>query len=117
MDLGNTDILTIGPGEVIHVTCGGAGGWGGDPFRRDPDAVLLDWRRGWVSTEHAREAYGVVIAEEGAVDVPATEALRAARAARALARVVRVRRATDFTTWGPSGRPSRPSGRTPTTMP
>ena len=77
VDLKNTDILTIGPGEVIHVTCGGAGGWG-DPFRRDPGAVLLDWRRGWVSTGHAREAYGVVIAG-GAVDVPATEALRAAR--------------------------------------
>ena len=78
VDLKNTDILTIGPGEVIHVTCGGAGGWG-DPFRRDPGAVLLDWRRGWVSTGHAREAYGVVIAD-GAVDVPATEALRADRA-------------------------------------
>lgn len=78
VDLKNTDILTIGPGDVIHVTCGGAGGWG-DPLRRAPEAVLLDWRRGWVSTEQAREAYGVVIAD-GAVDGPATEALRAARA-------------------------------------
>ena len=78
VDLKNTDILTIGPGDVIHVTCGGAGGWG-DPFRREPGAVLLDWRRGWVSTEQAREAYGVVIAD-AAVDGPATEALRAARA-------------------------------------
>ncbi|MCY3670332.1 MAG: hydantoinase B/oxoprolinase family protein, partial [Alphaproteobacteria bacterium] len=78
VDLKNTDILTIGPGDVIHVTCGGAGGWG-DPFRRDPEAVLLDWRRGWVSTAQAREAYGVVIAD-GAVDGPATKARRAARA-------------------------------------
>ena len=55
VDLGNTDILTVGPGDVIHVACGGAGGWG-DPLERAPDAVLLDWRRGWVTTEHARDA-------------------------------------------------------------
>ena len=68
---------TIGPGDVIHVTCGGAGGWG-DPLEREPDAVLLDWRRGWVTSDHARDAYGVVIAE-GVVDPAATSALRVAR--------------------------------------
>ena len=78
VDLANTDILTIGPGDVIHVTCGGAGGWG-DPLEREPDTVLLDWRRGWVTTEHARDAYGVVIAD-GVVDADSTSALRAARA-------------------------------------
>ena len=78
VDLANTDILTIGPGDVIHVACGGAGGWG-EPLERDPAAVLLDWRRGWVTTDHARDAYGVVIAD-GAVDPDATGALRAARA-------------------------------------
>ena len=77
-DLVNTDILTIGPGDVIHVACGGAGGWG-DPLKRETEAVLLDWRRGWVTAEHARDAYGVVIAD-GAVDADATGALRAARA-------------------------------------
>ncbi len=80
VDLRNTDILTIGPGDVIHVTCGGAGGWG-DPLQRDPAAVLLDWRRGWVTAEHARDAYGVVI-RDGAVDNAATEAIRATRAGR-----------------------------------
>ncbi|HKK36953.1 MAG TPA: hydantoinase B/oxoprolinase family protein [Paracoccaceae bacterium] len=74
-NLGNTDIVTIGPGDVIHVTCGGAGGWG-DPLEREPEAVLLDLRRGWVSVEAARAQYGVVI-EGGAVDAAATEALRA----------------------------------------
>ena len=78
VDLGNTDILTIGPGDAIHVACGGAGGWG-DPLEREPAAVLLDWRRGWVTTDHARDAYGVVIAD-GAVDADSTGALRAARA-------------------------------------
>ncbi len=81
VNLRNTDILTMGPGDILHVTCGGAGGWG-DPLKRDPDAVLLDWRRGWVSEAHAREAYGVVIAG-GAVDQEATEAERASRAGEA----------------------------------
>ncbi len=46
---------------------------------RDPAAVLLDWRRGWETTDHARDAYGVVI-EDGAVDEAATRALRQSRA-------------------------------------
>ena len=75
VNLRNTDIVTIGPGDVIHVTCGGAGGWG-DPLQRDPAAVLRDHACGWVSAGQAREAYGAVIAD-GAVDEPATEALRA----------------------------------------
>ena len=78
VDLKNTDILTMGPGDVLQVACGGAGGWG-NPLERDPAAVLLDWRRGWVTTDHAKAAYGVVIAD-GAVDEAATAAERAARA-------------------------------------
>ena len=46
---------------------------------RDPAAVLLDWRRGWVTEDHAREAYGVILLD-GAVDQAATEAERAGRA-------------------------------------
>jgi N-methylhydantoinase B len=74
INLQNTDILTIGPGDVIHVTCGGAGGWG-DPLKRDPAAVLLDHRRGWVSAAHARDRYGVAL-HDGAVDTEETQALR-----------------------------------------
>lgn len=81
VDLENTDILSMGPGDVLHVSCGGAGGWG-NPLERDPQAVLLDWRRGWVSSGHAREAYGVVI-EGGRVDQAATRALRRRMAAEA----------------------------------
>ena len=76
-NLQNTDILTMGPGDVLHVASGGAGGWG-DPFERGPEAVLLDWRRGCLTEAHAREAYGVVITD-GAVDADATAALRAGR--------------------------------------
>ncbi|MEM6680101.1 MAG: hydantoinase B/oxoprolinase family protein [Pseudomonadota bacterium] len=77
VNLGNTDIVTIGPGDVIHVTCGGAGGWG-DPLERDPMAVLRDHLCGWVSAERADADYGVVI-EDGTLDEAATAALRAAR--------------------------------------
>lgn len=79
VDLENTDILSMGPGDVLHVSCGGAGGWG-NPLERDAQAVLLDWRRGWISSGHAREAYGVVI-EGGRVDEAATRALRGRMAA------------------------------------
>ena len=80
VNLGNTDILNMGPGDVIHVTCGGAGGWG-NPLRRDPERVLLDFRRGWVTADHARDAYGVVVSDNG-IDPVATEALRQKRLAQ-----------------------------------
>ena len=80
VNLGNTDILTVGPGDIVHVASGGAGGWG-DPFERDPDAVLLDVKRGFVSTEQAQQAYGVVV-ESGAIDHKATQSLRSASPGR-----------------------------------
>jgi N-methylhydantoinase B len=76
-DLRNTDIVTIDPGDVIHVTCGGAGGWG-DPLQRDPAAVLKDVLRGWVTCDHAEQAYGVIISDRK-VDEQATEACRKTR--------------------------------------
>ena len=77
VNLGNTDILTIGPGDEILVACGGSGGWG-DPLARDPEAVLLDVQRGYVSPEAAARDYGVVLLD-GAIDRAATEACRGTR--------------------------------------
>jgi N-methylhydantoinase B len=66
--LGN---VSFKPGEsFVFESCGG-GGWG-DPFERNPDAVLRDVRNGIVSREQAAEAYRVVITEELEVDVAAT---------------------------------------------
>jgi N-methylhydantoinase B len=59
-NLRNTDILSLDPGDTIHVTCGGAGGWG-NALDRDPESVLLDAQRNWVSLEQAEKEYGVVI--------------------------------------------------------
>ncbi len=67
--------ITIEAGDVyVHRTAGG-GGWG-DPLERDLEAVTADVANEKVSVDAARERYGVVILPDGAVDAPATEALR-----------------------------------------
>ena len=76
---GNTDVVTIGPGDVLRITADGGGGWG-SPLERPAKEVAMDVRRGFVSLEGAARAYGVVL-REGAVDAGATEARRAALAA------------------------------------
>ncbi len=75
VDLGNTDVVACGPGDVIEVVGPGAGGYG-DPFTRDPERVLRDVQRGFVSRQQARDAYGVVI-DNDAVDIAASAQLRA----------------------------------------
>ena len=74
INLGNTDIVTVDPGDIIYVSCGGAGGWG-CPFERDPKAVLHDYKCGWITKQHAKERYGVVI-RGGSIDVQATAVCR-----------------------------------------
>jgi N-methylhydantoinase B len=75
--LGNTDTVTMEPGDVIHIHSPGGGGRG-DPLDREPARVALDVQRGYVSVTAAETDYGVVISD-GAVDGAATEALRASR--------------------------------------
>ena len=54
----------------------GAGGYGA-PFERDPDRVLRDVIRGYVSIQGGREDYGVVIDPETmTVDSEETNKLR-----------------------------------------
>ena len=57
---------------------GPSGGGYGDPFRRDPAAVLDNVLDGLLSVEIARAYYGVAITD-GAVDAAATERLRTGR--------------------------------------
>jgi N-methylhydantoinase B len=53
---------------------------GGQPAtknrQRDPEAVARDVRFGFVSREAAQREYGVAVRADGALDVPATTALR-----------------------------------------
>lgn len=76
--LPNNARVRLDKGEAVRgVECSG-GGYG-DPLDRDPRRVLKDVLELWESTEHAREAYGVVITGSGedlAVDESATATLR-----------------------------------------
>jgi N-methylhydantoinase B len=68
-------------GDVISFQQSGAGGYG-DPFERDPAAVLADVLDDYVSVDAAREQYGVVLTGASAelgVDEAATAALRAGK--------------------------------------
>jgi N-methylhydantoinase B len=71
-------LLWIHAGDVFRHELAGAGGWG-DPFERDPRAVLADVLNEKVTVEQAREAYGVVLRnDKKEVDEEATRELRAA---------------------------------------
>jgi N-methylhydantoinase B len=74
-DLGNTDALRLTSGDVLRIVSP-AGGGRGDPFTRDPAAVLRDVQSGLVSVAGALRDYGVVVVD-GAVDMAATAAVRA----------------------------------------
>ena len=71
--------LTIQRGDLFRHIAAGAGGWG-NPFEREPQAVLKDVLEEKVTLAHARNAYGVVINPQTyKVDEAATQQLRAAR--------------------------------------
>jgi N-methylhydantoinase B len=73
--LGNVDLVTMEPQDVLHIHSPGGGGRG-DPLDREPWKVRDDVRRLYVSEAAARRDYGVIV-RDGALDEAATEALRA----------------------------------------
>jgi N-methylhydantoinase B len=70
--------VPLQPGDRVLVRSGGGGGYG-SPFERDPGAVALDVRRGFLSRAAARDDYGVVLDDSGEVDTAATAAERPRR--------------------------------------
>src|SRR5581483_3381141 len=72
-------VRKIPPGYVIEIHSPGGGGVG-NPFEREPEAVLKDVHSGLLSIEHARDDYKVVITQQDgkdpAIDWDATAALR-----------------------------------------
>jgi len=69
--------IPLPEGSLLVDYVAGGGGFG-DPIDRDPQAVLRDCRRGWVSRRIAEEIYGVILNGAGkAVDSAATETRRA----------------------------------------
>jgi N-methylhydantoinase B len=67
--------ISIKRGEKLLLETPGGGGYG-EPRQRDPEAVARDVRFGFVSREAAQREYGVAVRADGALDVPATTALR-----------------------------------------
>jgi N-methylhydantoinase B len=75
--------VTLRSGETVRSYSASGGGYG-LPCKRELHRVAHDVAEGWVSAERARSIYGVVVRDDGSVDV---EASRRARAALALAEV------------------------------
>lgn len=72
--------------DVLYTRQSSGGGYG-DPLERDVDRVLKDVVLGLVSTEAAREVYGVVVnLDSHEIDVDGTERLRSAMSAARLGR-------------------------------
>ena len=62
--------------DYVDVIAGGGGGYG-DPFERDVEAVRQDVIDGYVTPEHAKSDYGVVLRPGTLdIDVRATQGLR-----------------------------------------
>ncbi|GAB7551463.1 hydantoinase B/oxoprolinase family protein [Novosphingobium sp. 11B] len=71
-----THAMTLGTGDTYRHVMAGGGGFG-NALEREPERVLEDIRDERISTAHARDAYGVVLAADGGLDLPETAALRA----------------------------------------
>ena len=63
-------------GDLLSIRTGGGGGWG-NPFKRDPEAVLRDVQDGYVSIDSARDDYGVAVEPTlNTINETATRSLR-----------------------------------------
>ncbi|MHB2266102.1 hydantoinase B/oxoprolinase family protein [Aliihoeflea sp. PC F10.4] len=72
--LGKIDVLEVNAGDIVTFRTAGAGGFG-DPFDRDPEAVLQDVENGFVTEGAALRDYGVVLVA-GRIDHAAPGAAR-----------------------------------------
>ena len=69
--------IPIQPGDIVAVGTPGGGGFG-NPFERDPDAVLQDVRRGYYTVDQALTLFGVVLMGDlSNIDSDATSSARA----------------------------------------
>ena len=69
--------IRLAVGDTVTVCTPGGGGFG-DPIEREPALVARDLRRGYYTSDQAREMFGVVVDPETlAVDAAATAAERA----------------------------------------
>lgn len=74
------DQVVVEPGDQLVYRTAGGGGWK-DPLARPAEMVQRDVQYGLVSRAKAERDYGVVLGDDMAIDMAATEARRAAIAA------------------------------------
>jgi len=67
--------IKIRKGQHLRLETPGGGGYG-NPFERDPEAVMVDISRGYISAASAEQDYGVAIEKDGTVNQAKTEQLR-----------------------------------------
>jgi N-methylhydantoinase B len=77
-ELDKLDEFFLQAGDTMTFMLPGASGYG-DPFLREPEAVMHDVQLGFVSRDAAARDYGVVITEDDVVDEAATRKARTAR--------------------------------------
>lgn len=70
-----TNSFTLEKGWKLTLYTAGGGGYG-DPYKREPKRVLNDYLEGYISREHAKKEYGVVITDSGEIDIETTNRLR-----------------------------------------
>lgn len=66
---------SVKKGSSLKMT-GPCGGGYGDPLERSPEAVLSDYLDDYIQIDQARNDYGVVITDDGKLDLKGTEELR-----------------------------------------
>ena len=70
-------VARLGFNENDVLLFGGGGGGGvGDPLLRDPEVVWIDFDEGYITADHAKAAYGVVINQSNKLDLNGTIELR-----------------------------------------
>ena len=92
---GKASGLKLRKGDVVVMESAGGGGYG-DPLLREPERVRDDVAFGYVSGDRARQRYGVVLSDDGNVDVAATTAQRAALREAVVRLVVRADEADPY---------------------
>lgn len=72
----NKGTQSIPSGDRLLLEMPGGGGYG-DPLKRTPEAVLIDVRDGVVSSQAAKDFYGLILNHEGNIDKILTQKHRA----------------------------------------
>ena len=72
---GKASGVMLSAGDRVIACTAGGGGYG-DPYSREPDRVVDDVADGFLSRANARDQYGVVLDNKGALDQRATQTLR-----------------------------------------